>query len=484
MRKWGLHIAVLIAAFLIGFGGLGVPKGHAANKPHYTIVTDSTYPPFEWQMSDGKLVGIDLDMLKAIAKVENFTYELKPMSFNAAVQSVQAGQADGILAGMSITDERKQSFDFGTPYYESGVVVAVANKSQIKNLTQLKNKTVAVKTGTAGYDYAKSIQKQYGFKMVAYNDSSMMYDVVRTGNAVAAFEDQPVMAYAIQQGVDLKIITKPASTAWYGFGVKKGANDALIASFNAGYKKIVASGQYDKIVHRYLGDTGKKYATNLKSGSNKTSWLTIFNENRSAFGHGLWMTLQMTILGIVLASLWGLLLGVMGIAPSRIIRGISTTIIYIFRGLPMLVLAFFIYIGIPNLTGQKVPAFTAGILTLVLNEGAYIGAFVRGGFLSVDKGQLEAARSLGLPYGKAMRKVIMPQGIRLTIPSFVNQFIITLKDTSILSAIGLVELTQTGTLIIARNLQGFKVWLMVGLMYIIVITLLTWLSNWIEKRMK
>ncbi|MDU2152614.1 MAG: amino acid ABC transporter permease, partial [Weissella confusa] len=135
-----------------------------------------------------------------------------------------------------------------------------------------------------------------------------------------------------------------------------------------------------------------------------------------------------------------------------------------------------------NLTGQKIPAFTAGVITLILNEGAYIGAFVRGGFKSVDPGQLEAARSLGMPYGKAMRKVVMPQGIRLTIPSFINQFIITLKDTSILSAIGIIELTQTGTLIIARNLQGFKVWLMIAVLYLIVITLLTWLSNWVEKR--
>jgi polar amino acid transport system substrate-binding protein len=210
----------------------------------------------------------------------------------------------------------------------------------------------------------------------------------------------------------------------------------------------------------------------------------LFNENKSALFTGLVKTLELTLVGIVLAGIWGILLGILGVMPSKFARGLSTTIIYIFRGLPMLVLAFFIYIGIPNLTGQKIPAFTAGVITLILNEGAYIGAFVSGGFKSVDSGQLEAARSLGLPYGKAMRKVVMPQGIRLMIPSFINQFIITLKDTSILSAIGIIELTQTGTLIIARNLQGFRVWLMIAALYLIVITLLTWLSNWVEKRIK
>ncbi|MFT9389080.1 MAG: ABC transporter permease subunit, partial [Leuconostoc sp.] len=120
---------------------------------------------------------------------------------------------------------------------------------------------------------------------------------------------------------------------------------------------------------------------------------------------------------------------------------------------------------------------------LILNEGAYTGAFVRGGFEAVDRGQMEAARSLGLPYGKAMRRVIMPQGLRIMVPSFINQFIITLKDTSILSAIGLLELTQTGSLIVARNSQGFRVWAIIAIVYLILITLLTWLSRWVENKM-
>ena len=125
----------------------------------------------------------------------------------------------------------------------------------------------------------------------------------------------------------------------------------------------------------------------------------------------------------------------------------------------------------------------AGIITLTLNEGAYTAAFVKGGIEAVDKGQMEAARSLGLSFGKAMKKIILPQGIKIMVPSFVNQFIITLKDTSILSIIGILELTQTGKIIIARNLEGFKVWAIIGLMYLIVITVLTWISNYLQKKM-
>lgn len=480
MRKWLVGLMVL-AASIVGMVA-GVPNAHAASS-HYTITTDTTFPPFEFQTQGGDYRGIDMDMLKEIAKREDFTYTLKPMSFNAGVQAVQAGQVDGILAGMSITDERKQTFDFGTPYYKSGIVMAVANKSKVDSLDDLKGKTVAAKTGSSGAMYAQRMAKKYDFKITYFNDSNTMYNDVIIGNTVAAFEDQPVMAYAIQQDTKMKIVTDPADGNWYGFGVKKGDNAELLKKFNEGYAKIVKDGTYDKIVNRYLGEGGYNYKENAaaKSAADQSIW-SLIQENKAALLDGLIKTLQLTVVGIVLAAIWGVLLGVMGVAPSKLVRGISSTIIYIFRGLPMLVLAFFIYIGIPNLTGQKIPAFTAGVITLILNEGSYIGAFVRGGFKSVDPGQLEAARSLGMPYGKAMRKVVMPQGIRLTIPSFINQFIITLKDTSILSAIGIIELTQTGTLIIARDLQGFKVWLMIAVLYLIVITLLTWLSNWVEKR--
>ena len=173
----------------------------------------------------------------------------------------------------------------------------------------------------------------------------------------------------------------------------------------------------------------------------------------------------------------------LGGVNNKFANGISSTLIYIFRGIPMIVLAFFIYMGVPNVIGHKVPLFLAGILTLTLDEGAYIGAIVKGGFKSVSQGQWEAARSLGLPYSKALIKVIAPQGFKLMVPSLVNQFIITLKDTSILSAIGVMELTQTGTVIISQNMEGFRMWTIIAVIYIIIITLLTWLSNYVQKRM-
>lgn len=451
-------------------------KSHAAEKT-YNIGTDVTFPPFEYANDNNKYVGIDIDLLKSIAKDQHFKVNIKPVGFNGAIQAVQSGQLDGMIAGMSITPERKGSFDFSDSYYNSGVVMAVSQTdNKIKNLNDLRGKTIAVKTGTTGAQYAQSIQKKYGFKISTFDDSSNVYEDVLTGNSVACFDDNPVLQYGIKQGTKLKIMTKPAAGTPMGFGVKKGHNGELIKKFNLGLAHLKKNGQYQKIMNRYLN-------AKTTSVDNHSFW-GILKQNKTFLWQGFLQTLWLTIISILFATIFGVIFGLMGVLPVKFFRGLSATVIYLFRGMPLLVLALFIYTGIPTLTGTKIPAFVAGVITLMLDEGAYIAAFVKGGIESVDQGQMEAARSLGLPFGKSMRKVILPQGIRLIIPSFINQFIITLKDTSILSVIGILELTQTGKIIIARNLEGFKVWAMIAIIYLIIITLLTWLSNWGKRRTK
>lgn len=199
---------------------------------------------------------------------------------------------------------------------------------------------------------------------------------------------------------------------------------------------------------------------------------------------GLWVTLSTTLISLAIAAVLGLCFGLFLISHNPILRWIAKIYVYIIRGTPIIVQAFFIYFGVPNATGIRLSAVAAGIITLSLNAGAYSAELVRGGIQSVPKGQMEAARSLGLSKTKAMTKVILPQALRLMLPSIVNQCIITLKDSSILSVIGLAELTQTGRLIIANNFESFKMWIIVGIMYMIPILILTKFSEYIERRLK
>lgn len=224
----------------------------SADGKTFIIATDTVFAPFEFNDASNNFVGIDVDLLAAIAEDQGFSYELQPLGFDAALLAVESGQADGVIAGMSITDERKEKFDFSDSYYDAGVTMAVAKGSDVATFADLSGKKVAVKTGTNGAAFAKSIAEENGFEIVEFSDSPTMYQDVITGNTVACFEDYPVMAYNIQQGAGMEMPGDVnESQTPYGFAVKKGENAELLEMFQAGLKNIKDNGKYDEIVATY-----------------------------------------------------------------------------------------------------------------------------------------------------------------------------------------------------------------------------------------
>ena len=202
-------------------------------------------------------------------------------------------------------------------------------------------------------------------------------------------------------------------------------------------------------------------------------------------------TLLLAFLGLVFACILGMIFGLLSVLKNKACNIISNIFVFVTRGVPMIVLAFFIYFGIPYLIntilgfggGFTLSALQAGTICLALNCGAYMAEIIRAGIQSVDIGQMEAGRSLGLPYWKTMRKIILPQAIRTMIPSIINQFIITVKDTSILSVIGFPELVLAAKQVQANTFKAFETWAIVGIMYLIVITILSYLAKLVERRM-
>ena len=458
-------------ALLLGIPAAGAHAADGVEGETFVIGTDTTFAPFEFR-ENGELVGIDMDLVNAIAEEEGFTVEIQSLGFDAALQSLQSNQVDGVIAGMSITDERRKVFDFSDPYFESGIQMAVAeNNDDVTGYEDLAGKRVAVKTGTEGQTFAESIKDEYGFEVVAFAQSAQMYDDVKAGGSVAVFDDYPVLAYGVASGNGLKTVTEKEAGSSYGFAVNKGTNAELLAAFNAGLAELKESGEYDQILDTYL-----------EAGASDSSFWSLVTDNAPAFAKGMGLTLLATALSLLFALILGVFFGFLKVGSSKILRGIATTYVSIFRGTPVLVQAFFFYFGLPQIIGQPVDVLTAGVLTLSLNAGAYMTEIVRGGIQSVDAGQMEAARSLGLGYGKTMQKVIIPQAIKIMTPSFINQFVITLKDTSLLAVIGFAELTYQGQQIYAVNFRTAEVLIIVAALYFIVITLLTKLADVLDKR--
>lgn len=199
-------------------------------------------------------------------------------------------------------------------------------------------------------------------------------------------------------------------------------------------------------------------------------------------------TLLLCLLSLVIATVIGMIFGLMNVGRSRVLNFIGTVYVDVVRGVPLIVLAYFIYFGIPagiqslGFTNFKMGPLLAGTIALSMNCGAYMAEIVRAGIQSVDRGQMEAGRSLGLSYGAGMALIVVPQAVRTMIPSIINQFIITLKDTSILSVIGFPELTNVGKTIMGNTFKNLQAWAIVGIMYLIVITILSKVSKRIERR--
>ena len=200
-------------------------------------------------------------------------------------------------------------------------------------------------------------------------------------------------------------------------------------------------------------------------------------------------TLLLALLGLFFGCILGIIFGLMSVVKNKVCNVISMIYVNVIRGVPMIVLAFFVYIGVPyglnNFfdAGVTLSALQAGTIVLAANCGAYMSEIIRAGIQSIDPGQMEAARSLGLPYWRGMYRVVLPQAIKNMIPSIVNQFIITLKDTSILSVIGFPELVNKAQNVIGITFKSLQVWTIVAVMYLIVILILQQLAKALERRL-
>ena len=228
-----------------------------ASDKTWVIAMDTVFRPFEYTDENNEFVGIDVDIIKAISEDQGFNIDIQSLGWDAAVAAVQSGQADGLIAGASITEERQANgWIFSDSYYDSSQIFAVAADSDIASFEDLAGKNVAVKNGTQGAAFAESLKDQYGFTTTVFEDSPTMYQDVVAGNSVACVEDKPIIQdWIANKGLGLKVVdTMESDPAPYGFAIMNEANQELLDMFNAGLADIKANGTYDEILAKYLGE--------------------------------------------------------------------------------------------------------------------------------------------------------------------------------------------------------------------------------------
>ncbi len=227
----------------------------AASDKVWVVATDTVFKPFEYTNENNEFVGIDVDILAAIAEDQGFEYELQSLGWDSGVAAVQSGQADALIAGATIKQERIDSgWIFSDGYYDATQTFVLPADSDITGFEDLEGKSVAIKNATAGADFANSLKDEYGFTVTVFEDSPTMYQDVLLGNSAACVEDTPIMASSIKEGdLALKIPEGMESEgAPYGLAIMDENNQELLDLFNAGLKNIKENGTYDEIIDKYL----------------------------------------------------------------------------------------------------------------------------------------------------------------------------------------------------------------------------------------
>ncbi len=475
------------------------------------IATDATYPPFEF-MEKGTLKGFDVDLGNEIAKELGVKVKWLPLPWSSVLGSLETGKCDLVMSGMTITKERKEKgYGFSRPYFLSGqAIVRRKNDLRIQKLEDLKNRISSVQEDTTGQFALDKlgVPKSQILKFDQLQDGLLN---LRNGKCDATVADLPALQYQLKRSYsELEFAGGVFVYEYLGLATQK-SEAPLISALNLALDNIMVDGRYAKIYREWLqepvstgmiagldkvqgeGTPVPKITSFAPSDSvavsqvSKSSALSIrwdiLNDGKTLLLRGAGMTLLLTLLTLCIGTPAGLLIALARISGIPLLKPISIFYVEIVRGTPLLMQIYVIYFVFPAV-GINLPSFVAGLIALSLNAAAYISEIFRAGIESIDTGQMEAARALGMDYPLAMRWVILPQTLRRVLPPLTNEAAALLKDSSLVSVVALSELMREGKELATTSGSATTVYLAVAAIYLMMTLPLTWLVRRLEEAWK
>lgn len=472
------------------------------------IGMEAAYAPFNWTQDDDKngavkiegtnqyANGYDVQIAKQVAKELGKKPLVVKTSWNGLIPALTSGKLDMIIAGMSPTAERKKEIAFSNSYYTSEPVLLVKKDSAYANAKTLNDFKGAKITSQQGVYLYNLISQLTGAKQeTAMGDFAQMRQALESGVIDGYISERPEALTAEAANSKFKMIQFKKGfevnqeDATIAIGMRK--NDNRIEQVNAAIAKISAKDQIalmDKMIRNQPVETD--------SSQDKTSFFgqvtKILKDNWPQFLRGAGLTLLISITGTIAGLIIGLLIGVYRTAPTaknKVLAMLQTLFswflniyIEIFRGTPMIVQSMVIYYGTAQAFGVSIDRTIAAIFIVSINTGAYMSEIVRGGIFAVDKGQFEAATALGMTHNQTMRKVVLPQVVRNILPATGNEFVINIKDTSVLNVISVVELYFSGNTIATQTYQYFQTFTIIAVIYFVLTFTVTRILRYVERR--
>lgn len=479
-----MNVRLLVALLLVLLAG-GAP---AQEKKPLRLAMSGAFQPFSTTDAEGNLVGFDADIATALARRMGRRPVLVQVDWTGIQAGLQSGKFDLICGSMAITPERLKTMNFSLPYYVSGAQVFGPKGVTPKRLGLTEDSTYA--------HYVEEHPKLFpGVKIVHFGSEAEIVAAMNADKVDGFISDRIVGGFYLSKngqpgmGPQGELLYREAC----GIAARQ-SEPKLLHEVNQALLGLVQSGEYAAIYKKWVGSppdleillgSWGEFSAHIpavgSTGVGAEDKPEFADETSSMFAllaKGAWLTIQLSLLTAFLALLTGALLGVATVSKNPLARYLSLGYIALIRGTPLLVqlfISYFVFATAVNraIGSEFIGPFGAALVALVLNTTAYNAETLRGGIQAVDKGQWDAAASLGMRRSQTLQRIILPQAFRDSLPSLGNNLVVLIKDTSLVGAITLIELTYAARNVVFQTGQAFLPFFMAGGFYLVIISLVS-----------
>ncbi|WP_276882515.1 ABC transporter substrate-binding protein/permease [Anaerococcus tetradius] len=485
-------------------------RANASQEDTFRVGMEVNYAPYNFSEVDDKnggypvanskgefANGYDVQFAKKIADGLGKKLEIYKIEWDGLIPALTSGKIDAIIAGMSPTEERLQQIDFSVPYYHASMVVVTQKNSKYvkaKSINDFAGAKITAQLGTfhlAMIDQMKGVNKQepmdsFPTMIAAANAGTIDGYISEEAGAQSAIASNPKLTYIkFEDGKGFE--TKDEDTT-VGVGIAK--NSPLTAQVN----KILSSMDIPKEQEEIMDKMTKLTANEKESTGFISEVKSIWSTYSGLFLKGVVNTMFIAVVSTILGFLIGLVVAVIRRLEvkktdniisyyfHKIINAILAAYVEIFRGTPMMVQSVIIFYGLKQYFDIDLSTIFAAVLIVSINTGAYLSEVVRGGINSINKGQFEACKAIGMTHFQTMIHVILPQTILTILPSLGNEFVINIKDTSVLNVISVTELFFMSKSVAGSTYQYFPTYLITAVIYFVLTFTITRILLVLEKR--
>lgn len=471
---WGLIFSVLSQPVKAASVDHSLEKVQKRGK--LIVGTSPDYPPYEFLVNQNgkeKVVGLDIDISRKIAHDLGVKLEIKKMDFDSILVGIETGKIDMGISALSPTAKRKESVDFSQTYYKSGqyLIINKNDKNIYRDKDSFQGKILGAQNG--------SIQSELLKKQMP--KSSGRY-LTKVSDLILALKSHKVEGVVAESAVAIAYVKNDPSLAYINGNFNLGSDQlgsAIAFAKNSpslvqAVNKSLTTIKNKHLVSQYLADAGKYMQTTKSNHTMLHYW--------RYFANGVGYTLLISAVSAVFGIILGLLFAIMRLSRNRIFHDLAVAYIEFVRGSPLMVQVMFVYFGLGMIV--NLPALLSGIIAVSLNSAAYVAEIIRGGINSIPQGQTEAARSLGLSERQTLQSVILPQALKNIWPALGNEFISLIKESSIVSIIGVTDLIYQLRTVQAATYKGVAPILVAMVLYFVMTFGLSRILGYFEKRMK